>query len=198
MDSRTAFVTVNHGISLKNLKKLVMPEELYSNYWWFLFRNRKKYVQIDGTFPQFRDLDIGLPLRSVVGPVLLLTYKTDLTYKQHENWQTDLFADECSILASNQHNLSLAYEKQWHQISKWLSAKKFTLNLEKTFYLKFVGTKSMRNTLRINEKRLKTESSFEFLGIFLDSDCTFKNHVSAFCTSVKEYVICLAFWPMQI
>ena len=102
----------------------------------------------------------------------------DVTDILHENSQTVRFADDCSIWTSHQRNPFLAHEKQLHQIIKWLSANKLTLTLEETFHLKFGGPKSMRNTLRMNEKLLKTETSIEYLAIFIDSDWTFKSHVS--------------------
>ena len=86
------------------------------------------------------------------------------------------------------HNRYPAHEKQLHQISKWLSANKPTLDLEATLYLKFGRTKSMRNTLRLNEKLLETENSKKYLGIFIDSDLKFENHLSYVCKNSCELV----------
>ena len=107
------------------------------------------------------------------------------------------FADDCSNFASHQHNYFPAYEKQINQISKWLTAKKLTLDLEKTFYLNFGRTKSMKHTFEIYEKLLKTESSIKYLGIFIDSELNFKNHVPYVCKK-SMYIGLAVFVPWQV
>ena len=170
---RKAFNTVNHGILLKKLEAYGARGIILHLLASFL-KNRKQFVQIDEKVSEVRVINVGVPQRSVLGPLLFLRYINDITDTQDEN---------CSILTSHQHNPFPAHVKQKHQISKWQSANKLTLNLEKTFYLKFSGTKSMRNTLLINEKLPKTESSNKHFEIFIDSDLNF-NHVSYVCKKV--------------
>ena len=128
--------------------------------------------------------------RSVLGPLLFLIYTKDITDIKHENSQIGVYAHDKLISTSHQRNLFRAHERQLHQISKWLSANKLTVNFGRNFYLKFGRKKSMRNTIRINEKLLKTGSMNKDFGSFSDSDLTLKNHVSYVS---KKYVNCLAF-----
>ena len=123
-----------------------------------------------------------------MGPLLFLIYIIYITNTQGGISQIALSADDCSILTSQQHNAFPAHEKQLHQISKWLSANKLTLKLEKTFCIEFSRKKSMRNTLRINGKHLETKSNIKCLGIFIDSDLNFKNHVYYVCKGICELV----------
>ena len=120
---------------------------------------------------------------SVLGPLLFLIYLDDKTGTQDEISKTALFAVHCSILTSHQHNHFPAKEEQLHQISRWLSAKKLTLNLKKTFYLKFGRTKSMSKTLRKVENFRKQKAVSNFWGSSLILTWTSK---TMFRTSVKN------------
>ena len=157
LDLSKAFDTVNHGILLEKIETYGARGIVLQLLASFL-KNRKQFVQIDEKISEVREINVGVPQGSVLGALLFFMYMNDITDIRHENSQIALFADDCWILTSHQHNPFLAHEKHLHQISKWLSVNKLTLNLEKTFHLKFGRTKSVRNTLLTNEKLLKTES----------------------------------------
>ena len=187
LDLSKAFDTVNHGILLEKLQPygcrgfiLQLPASLW--------QDRKQFVQIDEKVSDVRDMNVGIPQGSVMGPLFFLVYINYITNKQGGISQIALSADDCSILTSQQHNPFPAHEKQLHQISTWLSANKLTLELEKTFCIKFSRKKSMRNTLRKNEKHLETKTNIKCLVIFIDSDLNFKNHVSYVCKGICELV----------
>ena len=152
----------------------MVPDALFSNCWRVSYKTENHLVRVDENVSAVQDINAGKPQRSVLGLLLFLINVNDIRDIQHESSQNAVFEDDCSILTSHQHNRFLTHEKQLNQISKWLSANEFLLNFEKIFYLMFGRTKSMRKTLRISEKVLKTESSFIYLGIFFDSDLTFR------------------------
>ena len=161
------WIRVKHSIQSitefcsQNLKVMV-PEELFSNGWRVSYK-----VEINlctNWWKKFRSsrCKCRSTTRICCGNLLFLIYLNIITDKPHENSQIALFAVDCSIFTSHHYNPSPAHEEQIHQISKWLNANKITLNLEKIFYLKFRRKKPARNTLRINEKLLKTKISFKY------------------------------------
>ena len=55
----------------------------------------------------------------------------------------------------------------------------------------------MKHTFEIYEKLLKTESSIKYLGIFIDSELNFKNHVPYVCKK-SMYIGLAVFVPWQV
>ena len=183
MDLSKAFDAVYHGILLKKLEAYgarVNVHQLLASF----SQNRKHFVQIDEKVSEVEDINVEVSKRSVLGLLLFLININDKTDTQDESSPIALFAEDCSILTSLQHNPISEHGKQIHQFRNWLSDNKLTLKLGKTFYLKFGRTQSMRNTVRINEKLLKTERSLKHLGIGFDFDLKFKNHVSYVCKKI--------------
>ena len=132
MDLKKAFNTVNHGILLKKMDAYG-ARGIVSQMRASFSQKKKQFVQIDEKVSEVRDINFGVPQGSALGPLLFLIYMSDITDTQDENSHNALFADNCSILTSHQHNFFPSHEKQSHQASKWLSANKLTLYLEKTF-----------------------------------------------------------------
>ena len=181
LDLSKAFNTVNHGTLLKKFEAFG-AREIFLQLLASSLQNRNLFVQIDEKNYKLRDINVGVPQGSVMGPLLfLISISGRNTYNKKS--QIAFFADFFFDFDISPHNLFLVDEKQLQQISKWPSANKLTLNLGKTFCLKFGRMKSMRNTLWVNEKLLKTESSNEYLVFFIDSDLKFK---TTFRTSVKN------------
>jgi len=93
----------------------VLPEELFSNCWRVSYETENNLYKLK-KFLEVRDKNVGVQQESVLGPLLFLIHIKNITDTQDGNSQTALFAYDCSVLTSHQHNPFPAHEKQLHQI----------------------------------------------------------------------------------
>ncbi len=98
-DLKKALDTVNHNILLKKLYKYgIRGRELewFKNY----LSDRKQYVVIKGLSSDMKDIIIGVPQGSVLGPLLFLIYINDLP--ESTNLAPFLFADDTTLLYADE------------------------------------------------------------------------------------------------
>jgi retron-type reverse transcriptase len=97
-DLRKAFDTVDHKILLSKMSKLgIKGVELQ----WFrsYLTDRKQFVSINGKSSNLRDILIGVPQGSILGPLLFLIYINDLPLAS--SLYTLLFADDTTLVKSH-------------------------------------------------------------------------------------------------
>jgi hypothetical protein len=91
----------------------------------------------------------GVPLGSVLGPLLFLTYINDLPRTINNLANSVLFADDTSIIISNtnlqefKHNIDVILQ----ETNDWFLNNLLTLNYKKTHFLQFLAKK--QNEIKI-------------------------------------------------
>ena len=97
LDLQKEFATVDHDILLMKLELLGLSSDAIR---WFrsYASGRQQLVNISGTFSSLANISCGVPQGSVLGPLLLLIYVTDMSaVVKHELL---LYADDAAILVS--------------------------------------------------------------------------------------------------
>jgi hypothetical protein len=93
--------------------------------------NRKQKIEIkssnltQSTYSNWRTIQHGIPQGSILRSSLFLIYKNDLLPTINTSSIPIIFSDDTSVIISN-INIFLS------QMSKWFSANKLSLNLDKT------------------------------------------------------------------
>ena len=186
MSFQRSFDTVDHQLLLKKLENygirgLVL--EILTSY----LRNRKQFVEIGQLKSNLRTINIGVPQGSVLGPLLFLVYIDGITDLENNGSQITLFADDCSVLtSSSSETLPGKHEKQLNDLGRWLFCNKLSLNVEKTTCLKFGRNKGTNAVVRFKDKLLSCENSVKYLGVFIDRNLNFKNHIEHVCKKVSK------------
>ena len=148
---------------------------------------RSQFVSIEGVNSQTKIMDCGVPQGSVLGPLLFLIFINDLP--SSIDFFTLLFADDTTLQISGS-NLEELFAKANHELLKaqsWFQANRLTLNVKKTKFILF-RTKSMAvnpsmYSLKLDGKAIDrigtncTESSFKFVGHYLDEFLSWDNHI---------------------
>lgn len=189
IDLQKAFDTVDHSILLEKLRHYGIRGT--ANKWFKSYlSNRKQFVFISGVKSEIKEIKHGVPQGSVLGPLLFIIYINDI-YNSIRNSSTFLFADDTGILNSNTNLKTI--EKQLNidlkSLYKWLCASKISLNVTKTVVVLFHQNKKDLNydlKLKLNGKYLEHSESVKYLGLQLDQNLSFSEHLNKLSAKLRN------------
>ena len=181
IDLTKAFDTCNHYIIIKKLEILgVKNQELswFKNY----LNGRKQRVKINDTFSDFKNIDLGVPQGSILGPLLFSIYIND--FPEILNLFAVLFADDTTIVIDHNENnqLQVIANKKLQSALEWFNTNELTLNAAKTRVIHFnnheVPNLQINSTqiMNINSKNSE-EKTFKFLGFHINEKTTLDEHI---------------------
>ena len=118
----------------------------------------------------------------------------DLTFlfRQLDILQFILFADDTTVYFSdvyNEHTEELLVS-ELKKVSKWLSANKLSLNVDKSNFLHFHYGKKIKPTIRIsiNDVEVKGKCSVKYLGTMIDNKLSWKAHIEYIRTKLSKSI----------
>ena len=189
LDLSKAFDTVSHDVLLSKLEHYGIrgtPLKLLESY----LSNRHQFVTVNGHKSETKEISIGVPQGSVLGPLLFLIYINDLPLST-ENMKSILFADDTTLFTSHRdiNSLTKNMSDDLALVREWLIANRLTLNINKTYYIIFT-TRYLPNDVRvtIGEQVIERRLSGKFLGMTLDDKLTFKEHINTIKGKVSKLV----------
>ena len=184
IDLSKTFDTVDRTILFEKPKLYGISGNNHNRIKSFL-SNRQYYIEIDLTAKNSVEIvKLGVPQGSILAPLLFLLYVND-----HKNASSLLdpimFADNTNLFYThkNIHCLFSDANKGLTNINEWFAANKFSLNVEKTKYSFFHKPSKKDNiplhlpNLTTNNRKIKKEESITFLGVLLDENVTWKEHL---------------------
>ena len=116
---------------------------------WIVLARSKQYVEVGDSRSGFRDIKIGVPLGSILGPVFFILYNNDMC-NSSDSLKFIHFADDTTVFFKNE-NLYILCEVANHELSKvdeWLISNILSLNVGKSLVMLF--TNRPNNSLPIN------------------------------------------------
>ena len=192
-DYEKAFDKVWRDGLLWKMIKLNIPEKLVKYVRHFL-SGRKTRVEFNGTRSKAFRLDQGLPQGSCISPLLFLIFINDIDVDLHPDTIASLFADDTAtwmvdgkIKGSNRTLMQEEIDKILAWASKW----KMSVNKGKTKSM--IISSSNKDTkwdpqFQAGDTRIKAVNDYPFLGVKVDSDLRFNQHVSKIETKCKKRV----------
>ena len=183
MDFLKAFDTVDHTILIRKL-------EMYGikgiNIAWFrsYLTNRVQYISLTHDLEtDTENTCCGVPQGSILGPLLFLLYVNDL--RNSSALDPIMIADNTNLFYEHKDLKTFfsVVNQELQKINEWFEANKLSLDVGKTKYILF-HKPSRKNdlplllpSLPIKMHKMERVKSIKFLGVLLDEDLSWKDHI---------------------
>jgi len=162
---------------------------------WFrsYLSERTQVVGLEGVQSEIMAIECGVPQGSILGPLLFSIYINDITYAVNTS-KIVLYADDTAIyfLHASVDVINEVLSDDFRRVADWLEVNKLTLNVKKTNSVLF-GTPTMlakSNSLNLNHGGAVIEQvpSFKYLGITLDENLNFGEHLSDVARKISSRI----------
>ena len=144
-------------------------------------------------------IKIGVPQGSVLGPLLFNIFINDLFLMRLDS-ETCNFADDNTIYSCglDLHEIVTNLDSDLNRLLEWFTNNGMVANPKK-FQLTFLGLKGQRRLrLNINENKLSATDNVKLLGIEIDNQLKFSNHVKTLCSKVNKKISAFSRLSMYI
>ena len=175
MDLSKAFDSLNHELLVAKLEAYGFSRGALTFIHSYLYK-RKQRAKVNGSYSEWKDIDLGVPQGSVLGPLLLYIYINDLLLFVPD---IDIcnYADDTTLYVSDADtkNILNKLESSISVVAGWFKGNYMRLNREKCHFVVF-GDKRYDLTIKIESIQIAESREQKLLGITLDKKLAFKTH----------------------
>ena len=178
LDPSAAFDTVNHSLRLSRLENSLGTTGTVLQWFHSHLTGRAQFVEINDTKSSVRDLTVGVPQGSVLGPILYLLYTAPLAeiIRSH-GLDYDFCANYTQLYISfkdfDVHVAKLRVANCVANICHWMDVNELKLNHDKTeimlIYSKY-HTRPLFSYFSMGNEKLATTANARSLGVVLDDN----------------------------
>ena len=99
------------------------------------------------------------------------------------------FAEDAAVFASDSdiNNVHATVNRELVGVNNWIMANRLSLNVSKTSYM-IISNQKNAIDIRIRDSILTKVSTVKFLGVTLDENLTFNDHVKNATTKISKFV----------
>lgn len=187
MNLSKAFDCLPHDLLILKLKTYgVSPSAL--NLIDSYLKNRKQCVKVGPHISNWQDIYKGVPQGSILGPILFKIFLNDIFYFI-KNSDLYNYADD-NTLSYSDHDINKVIstlEDDSMTLINWFSINKMKANPEK-FQAIAIGkqTKQQNLTFTLDGNKIECESEVKLLGVTIDFQLNFNEHVSNICKKASR------------
>ena len=181
IDLSKAFDTLTFEVLLYKLKYYGVTDTAFDLLKIYL-TNRKQYVVFDGCQSEHVEIYTGVPQGSILGPLFFSIYINDLIAVS-DRLNFLMYADDTTIYFNLEDFDNLTKEtdinRELEKVNIWLKLNKLSLNTQKTKLMLFHRKQKHLDEINvvINGIEIEHVPSFNFLGIMLDENLSWKSHI---------------------
>jgi ribonuclease P/MRP protein subunit RPP40 len=144
-------------------------------------RDRSQYVVYHGWESGRHGVECGVPQGSVLRPLFFLLYVNNMARATGELGFV-LFADDTNLFAEGQYPAGLfeTVNGGLHELGRWFRCDRLTLNLKKTEYVYFTGTRPPEvptGGLVIDGEQVRRVEGSKFPGVWVDAELKWRGHI---------------------
>ena len=179
------FDAINHSLLLAKLKAYGFSPhalELMSNY----LLGRQQCVRLEGVCSNFTTVKSGVPQGSLLWPLLFNIFINDFNFCVPKV-SLRLYADDMTAYLSDVSPtiLEFTFNKDLQTLWSWFESNRLTVNSTKTQAVS-VGPSAYDYSLLLNNSRIEFLRSIKILGVILDKDLSYKEHIYSTKESLRE------------
>ena len=190
MDLSKAFDCLPHTLLIAKLHAYGINKQslnLLRNY----LQNRMQRVKLGNVFSEWTEISLGVPQRSILGPLLFNIFINDLLMFV-EKTQICNFADDNTIYSCGDSSETVT---EWlkHDLDiviNWFKINELVANPSK-FQFMILGGNDSKVPLKTSDITIAQSTSVKLLGITIDQHLDFKLHINSLCKSSSNKVKCL-------
>jgi hypothetical protein len=179
LDLKKAFDTIDRNILFRKMDRYGIRGHALS---WFksLLSNRSQCVKVGNKSSLLKDVNVGVPQGSGLGPLLFSLYVNDI-HRACDIPKTMLFADDTALIYTGDISARTINESLG-RFARWLTVNKLTLNCSKTKFMVFSKKRQPSSPhLVMNGTEIEQVTTIKYLGVTLDDNLTFATHIDNVC-----------------
>jgi hypothetical protein len=189
MDLSKAFDCIPHDLLIAKLNAYGLESSALVYIYSYL-KERKQAVRINETYSTYMNIVSGVPQGSILGPILFNVFINDL-FLFIENANIHNYADDNAIQhqASNLDDLIAVLENESNTAVDWLNLNEMIVNPKK-FQLLISAKSNTKNLVgtpvNIKGKTILSTDAIKFLGINIDIELKFNDHIGSLCKNAGQ------------
>ena len=196
MDLSAAFDTVPHDGLLEVLNCKFRIEETTLQWIENYLRQQFFRVSIKKEYSDTKELTCSVPQGSAAGANLFTCYASTLEEVLTDNTEMELngFTNDHSVRKSfdaksrmEEYTTIATIERSIIKIKKWMDAVRLRMNESKTEFMLLGSRQHLKkcttNSLRVMGENMEKSEVIRYLGRYLDSTLTLKQHIKTKCKS---------------
>ena len=181
LDLSKAFDTLNFNILLNKLQYYGIHGIALSLIKSYL-TNRFQYVQFENSESDLLEIKTGILQGSILGPLFFSIMINDLV-KSSNKFKFLMYADDTTIYFNLEdfplEDREVLINDELEKVNKWLKLNKLAVNVDKTKSMLFHKRRPVIPIqFSMNNRVIDVVQHFNYLGIMLDADMSWKTHVA--------------------
>ena len=183
---------MNHEVLLHKLLSFGICQNSFK---WFqsYLKGRSQCVKWRGVFSDEKDVTIGVPQGSILGPLFFILFVNDYPKcLKHSN--VSVYADDTSQDVSHS-SIDVIEQRLYEDLlnsMRWMENNKLTMNLKKTQCM-LIGTtqrlsKCRKLCIKVGDIVLETVRSAKLLGVQIDECLTWSAHIDSLCKKLSQKI----------
>jgi hypothetical protein len=186
LDLTAAFDTVDHDILLERLRRSFGIKDKVLSWFASYLIGRTQCVRVGAATSSTTTLECSVPQGSVLGPILFVLYTVDLpSVIQRHRLAPHLYADDTQIYGhcrpSDVDRFSTSVSDCVSDVAAWMCSNRLHLNTDKTELLWCASPRQQHRlpsvSMSVAGCDVIPSKSVRDLGVFIDSDLTFRSHI---------------------
>ena len=188
MDLSNPYDCISHDLLITKIEAYGFHRNALKVVCSFL-TNRMQRVKIGSTYSSAKEISIGIPQGSVLGPLLFNIFINNLFLIEMESDMCN-FADDTTIFACDTsiEEVIIRLESDLHRMLQWFTDNGMKANPSK-FQIMFLGQKDLSKLcLNINGLLITSSKQVKLLRVNIDNSAKFEAHIKELCRKVSQKV----------